>query len=988
MRGKSRFKIISVITIVSILLTLIPIRNIIIKAENKSDPSFSIEEKKGMIAEKDPSILGDDITIRGTIEPQSFEVQSMEQELVIILDVSKKEDKTENGNNSNKITTKLKNTIDQFVGKNNNIKLKIGIIIYSDESKILLQNNKKLIDASEFKNINGLFNSGNGNNGNNGENQSVSKVTNKNIGDALRQAIYLLNSNESNPNANKTILLIAEGKTDTRRIDSNGNFCLDTTKENIENTQIVTDDSEKNLEYTKALGNIIKDKGYNVFTMAIDIDKNNEKAEKQKEILKQIHSSMTGYTDLNNTNCEEKGLFLETRNPSNNKSDIEIMLEDILSKFKSEYYLNNVSLNFEFDNDITLKSGGNSIKLENIKYTLDERLKIYKADSIPFSFVIKAKKVGDKQNVFQNLNISYLWKNKNQTQALTSNINITVQNNNYPNISAKLREPYLTANPNDIITLQYDIEPKEIIFNNLDFMKKEIGEVIFILDTSSKINTLEREFYYKNAITNKIIDNPDLANIKFGVIAYDEYCYIGDRNIIDDPKNVVMKQLTDNINLIKPLFYISNGDSKDGYRILFQENKIKVSNYENRNLDNALNTAKYIFDEFGEKDKGKAIVLISSGNNIYSEDKINLIKDNGYKIISLDISNEFNTDLMEIHKSLGGIYSEEENSSDYLIGYFNGSKYSNPNEDIAKVAERLKNGVIDKDKFITPKFTFDLNNNFEYVEASNDNISLVSNKDNKLEFALNKPIEYRYSGEMVDGKYKFIADEQTISFKVKVKDSKLSNLTFGSNTKYLSNYMSYKNFSKEEVKVALTTPEVTLIQKVSNVSHGLYNGIVNNKVDIKENTIINDENNSLKLSEKSTLVMGSTFNTSSNSIDVSLNIDDNFEVVKASDIIVYKVINNNEVETIERVGERENSGNYTVDYVDGRTNKFNISINNFNDKNEDTKILIVYKGSIKDNISNETLLKNAIDFTNGVYKDFSIKINTDTKELPKLPDLF
>ena len=992
MRGKSKFKIISIITIVSILLTLIPIRNIIIKAENKSDPSFSIDK---MTAKPYSSILGDDITISGLIQPEEFEVQTVEQELVIVLDVSKKENKTENGNNLNKIINPLENILKKFPNKNS---IKLGIIAYSNESKILQNENRKLASVNDFRNWNDWTNF----------NQIINNSkTNKNIGDALRQAIYILDSSESNPNANKTILLIAEGKTDTRRVDGDGNFYLDTTKERGENTtQIVTDDEEKGAEYAKVVGNIIKNKGYNVFTVGFDIDKkDSEKAEKQKNVLRQIHSSMTGYNDLNDTNCEEKGLFLETRNPSDNGDDINRILTKVFDKFSGEYYLNNVSLNFEFDNDITLKSGENSIKLENIKYTLDENSKTYKAEPIKFSFIIKAKNIGE-QKVFENLSINYSWKNKNQVQDLTNDLSITVERNDLPNIvSTLISNENPKVNVNDKMTLEYKITPKEALFNNFSFITEEISDVIIISDLSENMKNQQRDKFLQNGVYGNqngiesekgLVYNLKNININFGIIGYNENYYIGDisKEIINNRFYCIKKNVSDE-KLISPLFNLGNNDKKEIFRILFQEDSYLRSNISTntRNIDNALIKAKSIFDKFTMKGKRKAIILINSGEVSYSENIAEIIKKENYKIISLDISNDIKSsyNLKKLHEDLGGVFNINEIKSDYIKGTSDGQNYNFVGSDMKKVADRINGGIVNNSYDITPKFTFDLNNSFEYLEASNDNISLLSNKDNKLEFDLNNPVEYKYSGEMVNGKYKFIADEQTISFKVKVKDSKLSNLTFGSNTKYLSNYMSYKNFSKEEVKVALTTPEVTLIQKVSNVSHGLYNGIVNNKVDIKENTIINGENNSLKLSEKSTLVMGSTFNTSSNGIEVFLDIDNNFEGVKASDIIVYKVINNNEVETIERVGERENSGNYTVDYVDGQTNKFKISINDFNDKNEDTKILIVYKGTIKDNISNE-MLTNKIEFGNGPYKDFSIKvnkeINTDTEKSPKLPDLF
>lgn len=584
------------------------------------------------------------------------------------------------------------------------------------------------------------------------------------------------------------------------------------------------------------------------------------------------------------------------------------------------------------------------------------------------------------------------------------NIEFTATKNpqNLPNIDIKLSKLNQgLIYPGDKVQLNYDIAPNEFLNQTLKTEVGTIDEAIFLIGLTKGNQNDNKMSIIQNSIANVILKESNLINSKFGVIGYNgSDTYIGDiYKVNNNQLGIVIKKDYEKGSLNNPLLSLNDSSQKEELRKIFQNDdgiRSKViENANNMNINKGLELSKYIFDTFGEKDKRKAIILINLGSVTYDETVVNNIKAEGYKIISLDASRLTDDSLKILHEKLGGIINTDENKSDYLKATLNDDQnYNSVGDDMSKVDIRLVHGfTLRSFSNINPIFNFDLNDNFEYIQESNSsNINVEKYEGNKLSFKLNDSIVYKYNDEVVDGKYKYTADNKQISFKVKIKDIKTGKLGFAlnDNSEEYNNYMNYLKFNAISTNIPIETPIFNVISKISEISHGLYNGIVNNKVEIKENenTVVNGVNNPLILAGESTLVMGSTFNTSSNSIDVSLNIDDNFEVVKTSDIIVYKVINNNGVETIEKVGAAENSGSYTVDYINGQTNKLNISINNFNNKNEDTKLLIVYKGTIKDNISNETLLINKVGFGSEVYKDFIIKTNADTKESPKLPDLF
>lgn len=979
-------KLLSLIALFILILSLIPIKDIVINAITSTNPQFSIKQ---ISANPDPSVQGDDITISGVLESSIKDITSINKEVVIVLDIS---------NNANeggfkKIETKLKNFIGKLKNNTLNENLKIGIVTYSNDAEIANINKKMLVDiATEKDNDSGDIKKYLGRINTNGES------INRNIGEALRQAVYLLDtSGESNHYADKTIILIGEGNPNAITVDNNGKMYLDTTKynEDSNNRRIITDSSANSLQYAKEVGNIIKNKGYNAYTIGIDIDsKDAEQGKKEIDTLKEIHSTMTGFT-LNEANYVEKGLYLETTNPSNNRKTIEGIFNDVSDCITKNYSINNANMSLNLTTEFTPKNQVNSIKLNSIEYKKDvsngTNNKIYKAE-IPFSFVINAKKSGEDQKILNNLTINYPWNGTSGQAVLNTDLNVTVNTNEAPDILANLKSKSTidNAEKGNTIKLEYEISPQEFTTNNVDFNKKEIGEAIFLVGLSSKTGG-QIASYLQRSIANVILNENDskLKAIKYGVIGYnDTNYYVGDN--VDKQKSPSLKTNPNIENLILPLYdlTVTEGQNRDEFREYFFQANIggdtksifnyRLNNDLNKvNIDNSLESVIKIFDKFGDSKNGKAIILVNYDDVIYSKQIAEKINNKGYKIITLDISNNLNLNINKLHKDLGGIYSSETLKSDYIIANLRDSQnYNDSDADMKEVADRLKAGVINNNTKITPEFEFNLNNNFEYVQGSESGIKAVTTDGGKLKFYLNNPMEYSYSGEMSNGKYIFKAKPQTISFEVKIKDATSSKLEFG------NSYMKYRKFDLTTETKKLTTPIVSLKEEVKNITHGLYNGISGKEIKVYEKNKTEKGEQLFEIAKNSTVTFGSRFTLSGSSTTFELNVDNNFNTLNTNDIKIYRILS-------------DASGNNSLTEITSKTiesnlnNKFKISINNLNDNTQiDKDILVVYQGRLKESIESSQVLINEIKFSDTLKRSIQIITPEATNNSPSLPDLF
>ncbi|WP_322459508.1 hypothetical protein, partial [Clostridium perfringens] len=99
-----------------------------------------------------------------------------------------------------------------------------------------------------------------------------------------------------------------------------------------------------------------------------------------------------------------------------------------------------------------------------------------------------------------------------------------------------------------------------------------------------------------------------------------------------------------------------------------------------------------------------------------------------------------------------------------------------------------------------------------------------------------------------DGKYS--SDKVLVEFTISVKEGKIGELNFGEAKK---NIMIYNKLKGGVAEVLLETPKVTVREEIKNLTHGLYNGIRNNLVDIQTNA------NGFEIAAGSTVTFGGKF---------------------------------------------------------------------------------------------------------------------------------
>lgn len=955
MVNKKSFKIISIITTVFVITTLISLKGLITKANVADRPEFEIEFN-GIQKE---AVVGEDIVVTGKIKPKAFEIPVQQKEIVFVVD----SDIKSNYGKLSSLMSNTKNFLDTMASNKDFQNIKIATIEYKEDASIKTSGDTALLDLNKnYNQISNLL-------------KSFSNGSSKtNTGEGLRKALYLLNSQKNNVNTNKTIILVSDSIPTGRTIydkssELDGKFYTDISNNDHKNATIDNYiDFEKDLEYAKVIAEIINKKGYNVFTIGYEMTKDSKDA----QVLREIHQVMSGNDMSNSNNYEKNGFYLA----SDNKDVAEKMFSDIANKVIQNYSLNNIKMNINFTGDFSLNITGNTVNLSNVNYQLksvSNGIARYEASPIDFEFVIKGKKEGYQQ-IFDKMTITYPWNESSEKVDINESKYITIKSNEAPSISAKFKgDDNIEVENGKILNLSYEIIPDSFTSSILSMPSGKIDEVIFVTNLTKDMKDSERFFMLKNHLVNEIINNPDLSFTKFGFVGYSDSVLVADLNNINDPKNVAMKSVNTTTGLIKPLFNISDGNYKDGFRLLFQNDYVfnSISNNNTRNIDQALNITKEIFEKYGEKDKRKAIVLINSGSVNYSKNDINELKQQGYKIISLDLSGISETNLKNLHVDLGGRISDIKSENDFLVSEFKENKFGDGQVRMKEIAEKLISGVMPNVySSITSNIYFDLNNNFEYINKSNSiNISVSSYEQNKLGFKINN-VEYKYSGKMIDGKYEYVAPTQTISFQLKVNTDKTGTLTFAENQNVLDentykNYLLYNKFNGNKSKSLIYTPSFKLKEEVKNITHGLYNGINDGQVSIQET---NNEN-PFEIVQGSTVTFGAKF-TLSGSTDFKLNVDKNIQGVDENNIKIYQILNGELVNIEDK-------------RISGENNEFNISIN----VGDNTEVLVVYQGKIIDGTTSGQTLTNDIVFSS-TSKKVTIVTPQKTENSPILPDLF
>lgn len=1000
--SKKNIKIISLLLSLIIMVSLITFKNIRVNADISDMPTFEVKIDS---VNPNPALVGEDITVNGTITPKPFETTVPAKEIVLVLDVSNSMNEYIKGTTSVRRIDALKEAAKNFINKMKSVpNLKIGIVTYGTNAEIKKSKingvNNFLINASNSEKLKEIINNINISGGRDGG---------TNTGDGLRQASYLLsNSTEADKNANKTIVLMSDGMP-TYRVSNyewkaNGyygyyknelNYYTKITIEGYEDAEVFgtgnSDKDLKNTNYAMDIGKIINKKGYNVFSVGYGLSNTIESGEILSSLDKNklIHASMIGANIINNkindgTIINKENGFYET-----SEGAIDGVFQQIADKIINSYPINNITMNFNFTENFILNIGGNTVNVGNINYkkVSENNGKVrYEANSIPFEFVIRANKDGQLK-IFDKITINYPWQNNIEKLDILRDLSIKILSNEEPNILVNLiSEKEMKANRNDEITIEYEIEPVEFTSSTLNIESKKVEEAIFITDLSKDMKSGNRFSQLKGAIENKVLGNSQINPIKFGAVGYgDDSISVGD---IGNTGIGTVKSIDNVDNLIHPLMNINNQNEKEEFRKLFQNDMFGnvLKDTDIRNVDKALKMAKDILNKFGTPGKRKAIILLSSGSVNYSKDIVQEIKQEGYKVISLDLSGTTNTNLKNFHVDLGGRINNIESDTDFLISKSDGGNFNFINNDMENVAKRLISGtMLGEYSPINPKIYFNLKNNFEYVNKSNsDNISLISNEDSKLSFQINQ-VKYFYSGLIKLGKYRYIAPKQTISFKIKPKSGKTGTLTFAENLEGndINNYLFYNKFNNNESKNPIDTPIVTIKDEVKNITHGLYNGINNGNLLIQENKESNFE-----IAKDSTVTFGSKFTVGGNNVTFDLNISDNFNTVNENDIKIYKVKKDFSEGNMLKAIENTDVINKVIERQ--INNSFKISINNIKENNNDleTEILVVYQARVKSEIQEGVALTNSINFADNEPVYVNITVYNTKNNSPSLPDLF
>lgn len=486
------------------------------------------------------------------------------------------------------------------------------------------------------------------------------------------------------------------------------------------------------------------------------------------------------------------------------------------------------------------------------------------------------------------------------------------------------------ADTDKVTEVKYTIKPDSFDYiGNVNTEEKPIDEVMFVLDLSQAMFNNQRWSQFQNGIVNKIVGNSKLkANYtEVGAVGYKNGAvYAADtRSSTSQINDIQFKEYSTGMTLVNPLFDIgnkTNNNSNDGCQNIFKSvyNMIDSNAESNnkRNIESALKAAGEILNTKAS-DKTKAVVILSAGAVNYDENSeaVSYLKRQGYKIISLDLSNnnEAETNNKKLHTLIGG--SEE----DFIKGTTdNGQNYNFVDKDLGKVADSLIAGIGGGSyQFDNVALSFDIGDNFEVIPYEDGNyakgdVKSSTTVDGRLNITLND-VKYKITSDKGEGVYTHSPADSVydVSFKIKPKDDKYGELTFNS-----SNNMIYKRLGEklEKVHESITAPIINVNK--TEITHGVYSG----KGNISES--------STAFAENALVPMAAKF-TASLDTSIELSLDSKGQIVGMPK--VYKI----EEDNVVPYRTDENGNLISVMNLDDGVYKYYI------DKAEqDTEILVLY----------------------------------------------
>lgn len=362
-----------------------------------------------------------------------------------------------------------------------------------------------------------------------------------NTGDGLRKAAYLLNEENE---ANKTVIFMGDGEPTYYSTDSWGNDYtnLDDTNQYV-GGKGNSDLNNKCLKYATTIGNLIKDKNYNIFSVGYGLGDENSSSNKK---MKQIHESMGGIS------YGESSTFFASDEGAIDKVFQQIADTIIKTSF------DDVQLNFNLGDNITAVSGievkdGNNgtIKVNPIVYTKNENNE-YIAPSQTIEFTVSANKDGEIPLLKGGSKISYTDINENPVELFDiDNPKIIIE----PNEPTDKEVRILEIEPADSFKLNTGSSNKTGIYNKLIKDYNVIVEHMTMPEFIGKTNKLNGK--YDVVVIGRYVDNKCVEN------DYQFRDYKGLENDITDLKAKEITEFIDSGQLVYLDSYLDHNSNKD-----------------------------------------------------------------------------------------------------------------------------------------------------------------------------------------------------------------------------------------------------------------------------------------------------------------------------------------------------------------------------------------------------------------------------------------
>lgn len=338
---------------------------------------------------------GQEFTVRYKLTPNPFQHNiSKPKEIVLVLDGS--------GSmaDNNKLDN-LKKAAKEFINRLKDVdNLKVGIVVFSSEATINpISIGKKdktsqsldsrsghsipnytsltgeyLLDITDERLIQMIDN--------------IKALGGTNTGEGLRKGEYLLCQGDSN--ANKTLILMSDGLPTFYSVNGTSYSHYD----QIDNSnpryrgtgQSGSSDGDnvnKSTDYAKTIGNLIKSKNYNIFSIGYGLGNSSSTSNKK---LQEIHTSMGGVVSGDNST------FF-----ASDEGAIDAVFNNIAEQLIKSYSFNDAQLNLQLADSVTLLEETtlvNGIKIDPIVYELGDN-NWYHAPEQIIEFKIKVDAVGD-----------------------------------------------------------------------------------------------------------------------------------------------------------------------------------------------------------------------------------------------------------------------------------------------------------------------------------------------------------------------------------------------------------------------------------------------------------------------------------------------------------------------------------------------------------------------------------------------------------------